>query len=66
MASEIDKVIRNGGRVGVQMSSEMRDKSDFLVWCVLMHRVILVTISYLTGDPHLSSHIIYLFLLFNH
>ena len=28
MVREVDKVVRDGGRVGVQMSSEMRNKSD--------------------------------------
>lgn len=35
----------------------------FLVWCVLI--MILVIISYLTGDTHLSSYVIYL-LFFSH
>ena len=28
MVREVDKVVRDGGRVGVQRSSEMRNKSD--------------------------------------
>lgn len=28
VARELDKVVRDGGRAGVQMSSELRDKCD--------------------------------------
>ena len=59
---EVDRVVRDGGRVGVQMSSEMRDKSDFLVWCVLMHRVILVTI-FILLEIHTYTDILHMLVI---
>ena len=53
MAMEVDRVVRDGGRVGGRLSSELRDKGDSSGWCVLMHRVILGDYFYLTGDTHL-------------
>ena len=62
MAMEVDRVVRDGGRVGGRLSSELRDKGDSSGGCVLMHRVILVTI-FILLEIHTYTDILHMLVI---